>query len=315
MLLAGMVWVLGPGARWWLEHVDRARGLTGKDLADALDAVRGRMLAVATGMLATVAIYYTARNADTARRTLQLTEQGQVTERYTRAVEQLGSVNLDIRLGGIYALERIARDSARDHATVMEVLAAFVREHSHDPDARGDPRQDGATGQARFRMRPDLQAALTVICRRGLGYGHTINLIGADLTWADLHGARLGYADLAQAKLVGAFLGRANLHSARLFEADLTRADLGAPGDVPAVLQRPDLARRHSWPLRRAAATSMAPPSPPAVHYTHPSQSLLKFLVRPIAGTQCGGIEAMYRKGAAVRRNMSSRGSRAVTPV
>jgi hypothetical protein len=43
-----------------------------------------------------------------------------------------------VRIGGIYALERIARDSAIDHPTVMEVLAAFIREHSqeqwHPPD-------------------------------------------------------------------------------------------------------------------------------------------------------------------------------------
>jgi hypothetical protein len=33
-----------------------------------------------------------------------------------------------VRLGGIYALERIARDSESDHWAVMEVLTAFVRE-------------------------------------------------------------------------------------------------------------------------------------------------------------------------------------------
>ena len=33
-----------------------------------------------------------------------------------------------IRLGGIYALERIARDSEKDHGPIMEVLTAYVRE-------------------------------------------------------------------------------------------------------------------------------------------------------------------------------------------
>jgi hypothetical protein len=51
-----------------------------------------------------------------------------LTERFTRAVEQLGNKeSLTIRLGGIYALERIAQDSERDHWTVMEVLCSFVR--------------------------------------------------------------------------------------------------------------------------------------------------------------------------------------------
>ena len=55
------------------------------------------------------------RNSEQAdqwqRRTYELTEQGQVTDRYTKAIEQLGSDKLDVTIGGIYALERIARDS------------------------------------------------------------------------------------------------------------------------------------------------------------------------------------------------------------
>ncbi|GGS80129.1 hypothetical protein GCM10010156_43700 [Planobispora rosea] len=66
---AGLLWVLGPGAVWVLEHFDGVTGLTGKDLAAALDAVRGRALAIATGLVALLAVFYTARNADTARRT------------------------------------------------------------------------------------------------------------------------------------------------------------------------------------------------------------------------------------------------------
>ena len=47
-----------------------------------------------------------------------------MTDRYTKAIEQLGpDKGLDVRIGGIYALERIARDSPRDHPTIMEVLA------------------------------------------------------------------------------------------------------------------------------------------------------------------------------------------------
>ena len=72
VLLAGVVvWVLGPGAVWVLHHLDGVKGLSGKEEADALDAIRGRVLTVATGLLAIVAVYYTARNAHTARRTLR----------------------------------------------------------------------------------------------------------------------------------------------------------------------------------------------------------------------------------------------------
>ncbi|WP_133306023.1 hypothetical protein [Microbispora triticiradicis] len=66
-VLAGLVWVLGPGAAWVLVHFDGVT-LTGKDLAGVLDAIRGRALAITTGLVALVAVYYTARNADTALR-------------------------------------------------------------------------------------------------------------------------------------------------------------------------------------------------------------------------------------------------------
>jgi hypothetical protein len=69
--------------------------------------------------------------------TQRLTEQGQITDRFTRAIDQLGKTDdkgdklFEIRLGGIYALERIARDSEVDHWPIMEVLSAYVRQHAH----------------------------------------------------------------------------------------------------------------------------------------------------------------------------------------
>ena len=76
---------------------------------------------------------------------LRLAREGQITERFTRAIDQLGATDeannkkLEIRLGGIYALERIAGDSlamedspGRDYSTVMEVLTAYVRENTRN---------------------------------------------------------------------------------------------------------------------------------------------------------------------------------------
>lgn len=61
---------------------------------------------------------------------LNATLQGQYTDRYTKAIEQLGHQGpegLQVRLGGVYALERLARDSPRDQPTIIEVLSAFIR--------------------------------------------------------------------------------------------------------------------------------------------------------------------------------------------
>ena len=163
-----------------------------------------------------------------SRRTFELTEQGQVTDRFTKAIEQLGSDKLDVRLGGIYALERVARDSAKDHPTVMEVLTAFIREHSREEwltSEGGQPTQEGST-------RPDIQAAVTVVGRRDTEHDILrIDLAAADLTHAILTFAVLTRADLTAAVLAGRTspavqLDGANLTGAHLDGANLTHAVL-----------------------------------------------------------------------------------------
>lgn len=73
-------------------------------------------------------------------RQVQVGREGQITERFTRAIEHLGKdKSLDERLGGIYALERIARDSPVDRRTITEVLTAYVRSHSPRPPEDEDP--------------------------------------------------------------------------------------------------------------------------------------------------------------------------------
>ncbi|MGI5292987.1 pentapeptide repeat-containing protein [Nonomuraea polychroma] len=127
VLVVAIGWMLGPGASWWLEHVDGVTGLQGEKLAAAVDAVRGRALAVATGLAALAAVYYTARNADTARRTFQLGERGHDTDRYSKAVEQLGSVQAPVRLGGLHALKQLAQDNPHLRQTVVDVFSAYLR--------------------------------------------------------------------------------------------------------------------------------------------------------------------------------------------
>jgi hypothetical protein len=199
-------------------------------LQAARDAARGRLVAFGAGLFAAGALIYTARNFTLSRRTFELTEQGQVTDRYTKAIEQLGSdKGLDVRIGGIYALERIARDSPRrDHPTIMEVLAAFIRDRSREqwPPAEPHAKPPEQT------TRPDVQAAATVIGRRDTRYDtqaidlHGANLPHADLTFADLISARLHGARLNNAHITGAHLNNAHLNDAHLNNAHLNDAGL-----------------------------------------------------------------------------------------
>ncbi len=247
-------------------------------LQSAREAVRTQLLTLGAGVFAAGALFYTARNftlsrqqleqsrqqftdqlelsrqqftdqlaqsrqaaqdsAEAERRTLELTEQGQVTDRYTRAIEQLGSGMLDVRIGGIYALERIARDSARDQPTVIEVLSAFIREHSLEQWPPSEP--DGEAPQR--RTRPDVQAALTVIGRRDPECDvRKCDLRGAVLVRADVALARLAHADLTGATLTGAALNHADLTHACLADAVLSGARLNRVRLTGATLNHADL--------------------------------------------------------------------------
>ena len=224
VLAVAVVWVLFVPVTDSLAHHD-VGSARAPSLQTARDAARGRFLTLGAGLFAAGALVFTARNftlsrrtVELTRRTFELTEQGQVTDRYTKAIEQLGSDKLDVRIGGIYALERVARDSARDHPTVMEVLIAFIREHSHDQSPPPDP-----VGREQERsIRADVQAAVTVVGRRDAER----DTQRIDLTRADLTGANLDGADLTGADLRGVILTHASLYPAILNPADRTRASL-----------------------------------------------------------------------------------------
>ena len=244
-----LVWALFVPLADWLAHHD-VGSATGPLHETALDNARGRLLTLVAGLAAVVALIFTAR-------TFHMSREGQVTDRYAKAIEQLGSDKLDVRIGGIYALERIARDSARDHAVVMEVLTAFIREHCREPwppparpglarITRRGPFRVG--GPLRFmRIRPDVQAAVAVVGRRDAErdvrpvdlFG--ANLAGAQLIYTDLGGALLTDADLRFALLAGAHLDKAILNDADLTEAILNIAYLRSANLKGADLTEADL--------------------------------------------------------------------------
>ena len=128
-------------------------------------------------------------------RTSAVAESGQITERFTRAVEQLGDEKLEVRLGGIYALERIACDSKRDQWTVVEVLTAFVREKTKqqsppaDTEASGGGRKPATDTRTILNILGRNQWAVVVVNGSPLDVErYRIDLSGADLRGAEFHG-------------------------------------------------------------------------------------------------------------------------------
>jgi uncharacterized protein YjbI with pentapeptide repeats len=191
----------------------------------------------------------------------QQTDRRLITDRFSQAISHLASDKMEIRLGGIYTLERIAQESAAESWLTIEVLTAFVRERSTtreaalNPPIAGSPptsSQDrpltivGGSEVAASRKRPppskvptDIQAVMTILGRRDTSKDRPDRIIelresnlrdadlnGIELWGADLWKVNLREAQLWQAKLAGASLGRANLREASLWQADLEGAYL-----------------------------------------------------------------------------------------
>lgn len=158
---------------------------------------------IALGILVLASLCLTWKRVSAAEQTVAVAQEGQITERFTRAVDQLGNrCSIAVRLGGIYALERIARDSEKDHWQVMELLAAFVREKS--------PHRVTESGEEPPCTQPiakDIQAILTVLGRRNPKYDQ--KGLRLDLSNTCLNGARLTDANLEHMTLVGANLRKA----------------------------------------------------------------------------------------------------------
>lgn len=159
-----------------------------------------------------------------------------VMERFSASVEQIGDTKEVVRIGGIYSLERIAKNSPKDHWTIMEVLTAYVRQNSPLP-----PKEKTASP-----IPIDIQSALTVIGRRNFRQdleNQRLDLSFSNLSSANLREANLFRADLSGAKLSRAYFWKAKsltveqVKSARnwqeAFYDDDFRKKLGLPASKP----------------------------------------------------------------------------------
>jgi hypothetical protein len=137
-----------------------------------------------------------------------LTREGHITDRYSRAIEHLGNANADVRIGGIYSLERIARDSSADRKTIVDVLATFVREHTRAGHQMPSKQKVGA----------DVQAAVSVLGRRpGVeNEANPLDLYHSGLSDADLSGSDFRKAVFYYSRLDGAMFSDSNLTGAGL---------------------------------------------------------------------------------------------------
>jgi len=206
-----------------------------KDLADAENSYRATLAQILGGIAVGIGIYYTWQRNNIA-------QEGQITERFTRAVDQLGAVDKDgdpvieIRLGGIYALERIANESDKDYLPIMEILTAYVKKNASIEDSKVKEQN---------KIRLDIQTILTVIgrCKYPISDGEYSRLDMSKIFAAhvDLQEASFGDIDFDEANFEGAFLPSSILEGTNFCRTNLKNAKLVACNLEQALLSKANL--------------------------------------------------------------------------
>jgi hypothetical protein len=187
VLIAAIVAVAGLGALvlWVLPSALTRHPSWGMSSADRLKATndaRGPLVAFVVFVGAVGTLLFTGL-------TYRLGREGQVTERYSRAVSQVGDPSMSVRVGAMYSLERIGRSSKVDRTSIIFLLGAFIREHSlrhRDPGKGPDE---------------DVLAAIRVASRLLPATNVRLNLTGADLRHVDLSRFDAGKLILTDARL------------------------------------------------------------------------------------------------------------------
>ncbi|MEO0993795.1 MAG: pentapeptide repeat-containing protein [Pseudomonadota bacterium] len=263
------------GARDLLGLTDPVARMTGEseDIRNLAQAFALRVAAMA-GLVAAPLVLYRAwildrqrqaaeRQAETAAAQAETAQKGHITDRFSKAIEQLGNEQMATRLGAIYALEQVARDEVTYHIPIMETLCAFIRENANrnaDTGKMREPREfplgplpkvsgrasekERALHLAHIRcrgweggnlrqffgsarpLRADVQAAFAVIGRRGEDRRtHEVDKeFSLDFRRANFQSLDVSTLDLARADLRESRLEGANLREAQMEGANLREA-------------------------------------------------------------------------------------------
>jgi uncharacterized protein YjbI with pentapeptide repeats len=217
---------------------------------------------------------------ETANKAQMVAEQGLITDRFTKAIGQLGEIrtvthkgetttepNLEVRLGGIYVLSRIAKDSERDRVPTVEILCSYIRQNSGEIEARSYNQNEfpafsewiQSLGQV-LQIRTDIAAALRASALRAndtdsVGIVYTDAKFRLDLTYVNLQRRDLSYFDLSKANvshgrfegsiflytnLKGSAFGGARLQGAQFKAAKMNNAHLAGANLTGANLENSD---------------------------------------------------------------------------
>ena len=177
------------------------------------------------GLLLFWQIEISNRRATAAEKTAELTERGNIAERFKNAIEHLGHKSASIRLGGIYALHHIAQEVEKYRERVFEILCAYIRETTTQEAYK--PR---IVKFSRKEPTIEIQSILNLLFMKTPGCeiykGLKTNLENVNLAGSRLIEANLQIADLQEANLQGAYLDGTDLQGANLYGTDFRDVNL-----------------------------------------------------------------------------------------
>ena len=188
----------------------------------------------------------------TAHKQAKTSESGLQNDRYQKGAEMLGNKSLATRLGGVYALERLAKEQPEAyHMQIMKLFCAFSRHPTADSAIefkQNDETTSTETCQARLdvhavvvaigrrtkkqidienkkeyssgKFYPDYQIDLSHACLRKI-FLDAANLANVNFNGADFSDAKFVHGDISDSNLANA-----NLSGAKLFHTNLSKAAL-----------------------------------------------------------------------------------------
>jgi uncharacterized protein YjbI with pentapeptide repeats len=230
------------------------------ELLQAKNNIRTTTIQAFGGLALLIGAFFTGRQ-------LWLTREGQVTERFSKAIDQLGSDEPNVRLGAIHALVRISRNSRADRSAVVEILTEYIRSRSPWPPPKPRklnilssvrPASRSRSDNGRETFPTDVQVVMALLARRrvAMAANQAVTLSGVslrgvnlpkaylqrvDFRGSDLRQTNLSRADLWRSNFEDASLQEATLERANFQRSDLNRANLEGARLVLAIVKKADL--------------------------------------------------------------------------
>ncbi|NEQ41233.1 MAG: pentapeptide repeat-containing protein [Okeania sp. SIO3I5] len=247
LILPIRLWIFTNKKSFWSNLSDKENRNFNLEIIKLILSMLGLLATISAGGGLILTYIDNREDRKLARENRQLAEERLITDRFSKAIELLGNKDdISVRVGAIFALERIAKDSEKDHWTIMEILTSYIRKYSSQ--------QSSSNVEKNPEEIPiDIQVAITVIGRRDVekhndkilnlekSYLKKADLSGADISNANLFGADISNANLFGADISNANLSNADLSNANLFGADISNANLSNADLSNANLSNADL--------------------------------------------------------------------------